>query len=139
MLMRNTSAPAANRGAMVSRSLEAGPRGAMILTRRRRRACNGVPPHGFAAVAAARSIATRAEDAALPGVAYPRLRDSKEAELTPALSERLRFRLDEQYAPRTPEPRRLATICDACDFNRSHYAANVVFIWPIYIRHKVYR
>ena len=44
MLMRKTSAPAANSPAMVSRSAEAGPRVAMILTRRRRWACNGVPP-----------------------------------------------------------------------------------------------
>ncbi len=36
MLMRKTSAPAANRAAMVLRSAEAGPRVAMILTRRRR-------------------------------------------------------------------------------------------------------
>src|SRR3984957_13725139 len=43
MLMRKTSAPAANRAAIVLRSAEAGPRVAMILTRRRR-ACNGVPP-----------------------------------------------------------------------------------------------
>ena len=41
---RKTSAPAANRAAIVSRSAEAGPRVAMILTRRRRRSCNGVPP-----------------------------------------------------------------------------------------------
>src|SRR6185437_12046301 len=53
MLMRKTSAPAANRAARVSRSREAGPRVAMILTRRRR-ACTGVPPIIGGAAAAAR-------------------------------------------------------------------------------------
>ena len=57
MLMRKTSAPAANSVATVSRSDEAGPRVAMILTRRRRRACNGVPPDGSAAFAALRAFA----------------------------------------------------------------------------------
>ena len=44
MLMRKTSAPAANKSAIVSRSLEAGPRVAMILTRRRR-ACTSCSSH----------------------------------------------------------------------------------------------
>ena len=41
MLMRKTSAPAANSAARVSRSAEAGPRVAMILMRRLRRNCKG--------------------------------------------------------------------------------------------------
>ena len=42
MLMRKTSAPAANRAATVSWSAEAGPRVAMIFTRRLRRKCTGL-------------------------------------------------------------------------------------------------
>src|ERR1700761_6783223 len=43
ILMRKTSAPAANKAAMVLRSAEAGPRVAMILTRRRRACTCGLP------------------------------------------------------------------------------------------------
>jgi hypothetical protein len=88
-------------------------------------------PVGFAAFAVAGSIATLIGDAA------PRLLNSEEAELTPTFFERLRFRLGKQYAPRAEKPRRLAPVDDTRDFDGSHYAADVIFIWPIYVWHKV--